>query len=136
MCITPHKQAEAQSRSAQTPALLPPLAEAIVTTVQHIPRGFVASYSTIGAVAGCGSRYVGRVMADYGELAPWWRVVRADGTSHVWKAALPLWDEEGIAHTPPPPQTDRRAGYSCARGPRVDMRTHAWCPPDSPLKDG
>jgi len=68
-----------------------------------------------------GPRQVGRVMALYGGAAPWWRVVRADGTllpGHELRA-LGHYREEG---------TPLRAAGPAAEGhvPRIDMRRARW----------
>lgn len=61
-------------------------AEAVLSTVERIPRGRVSTYGAIAdAVSdqlGCGGgpRQVGAVMANHGGPVPWWRVVRADGS--------------------------------------------------------
>lgn len=58
----------------------PDLAGRVRALVETIPSGRVATYGDIGAVLGVGARQVGGVMRALGEDAPWWRVVRADGT--------------------------------------------------------
>ena len=91
------------------------LADRIVEIACSIPCGRVSSYKDVGIAAGCGPRYVGTIMGKFGAFAPWWRVVRSDGTSHVWQEALPHWDEEHIA-------------YSRTGTVRVDMAAPAWPP--------
>ena len=49
-------------------------------------------------VVGGGARNVGAIMRRYGHLSAWWRVVRADGSSHDPAASVPRWDEDGLAH--------------------------------------
>ncbi|QGU03494.1 NADP-dependent alcohol dehydrogenase C 2 [Corynebacterium comes] len=78
--------------------------------VDRVPAGRVASYGDIAVLAGTGPRQVGRIMAGYGHLTCWWRVVRADGTSAVADRAAAYWDEEGIPY----------------RDGRVSMRTCRW----------
>lgn len=54
--------------------------EAVLSAVERVPSGRVASYGDIAEFVGSGGpRQVGRVMALYGSAVPWWRVVRADG---------------------------------------------------------
>lgn len=54
--------------------------ESVLSTVELIPAGQVASYSDIAELVGRGGpRQVGQVMSTYGSAVPWWRVVRADG---------------------------------------------------------
>lgn len=54
--------------------------EAVLSTVEQVPRGRVVSYGDIAAMVGSGGpRQVGWVMAHYGAAVCWWRVVRTDG---------------------------------------------------------
>lgn len=57
-------------------------AERVLELVELIPPGQAMSYGDVADHLGEGGpRQVGRVMALYGgEPAPWWRVVRADGS--------------------------------------------------------
>lgn len=48
--------------------------------VESIPVGRVATYGDVAEVVGTGARQVGALMSDLDDAAPWWRVVRADGT--------------------------------------------------------
>lgn len=82
----------------------------VLELVDTVPPGRVVSYGDVAGPAGTGPRQVGRIMADYGHLTQWWRVVRADGTSAVAERAARHWDDEGIRH----------------RGGRVDMRACRW----------
>lgn len=56
----------------------------IYATVRQIPRGRVSTYGEIARMAGLrgGARTVGWALASLrdAEAAPWWRVVRSDGT--------------------------------------------------------
>ncbi|WP_245803002.1 MGMT family protein [Corynebacterium phocae] len=70
--------------------------EAVRRVVGLVPPGNVTTYGEVAKVAGVGPRYVGWVMRTHGADLPWWRVVRADGTTHDPARALPRWDEEGI----------------------------------------
>ena len=54
--------------------------ELVLSAVEQIPPGRVATYGDIAEIVGRGGpRQVGRVMAQSGGGVPWWRVVRADG---------------------------------------------------------
>ena len=72
-------------------------AEAVRAVVRSIPPGNVSTYGEIAHVVGVGARYVGWVMKKVPGL-PWWRVVRADGTSHAPERSIPRWETEGITH--------------------------------------
>jgi alkylated DNA nucleotide flippase Atl1 len=55
-------------------------AELVLSAVEQIPPGRVATYKDIAEMVGRGGpRQVGQVMAKFGGGVPWWRVVRADG---------------------------------------------------------
>ena len=55
-------------------------AELVLSVVERIPPGRVATYGDIAEIVGRGGpRQVGQVMALQGGGVPWWRVVRADG---------------------------------------------------------
>lgn len=56
------------------------LARRVLDVVDAIPRGRVMTYGDIAARVGCGPRQVARVMTERGDEAPWWRVLRADGS--------------------------------------------------------
>jgi alkylated DNA nucleotide flippase Atl1 len=54
--------------------------ELVLSAVERIPAGKVATYGDIAELVGRGGpRQVGNVMARYGAGVPWWRVIRADG---------------------------------------------------------
>lgn len=54
--------------------------ELVLSAVEAIPAGRVASYGDIAELVGRGGpRQVGWVMSHHGAAVPWWRVVRADG---------------------------------------------------------
>jgi methylated-DNA-protein-cysteine methyltransferase-like protein len=54
--------------------------EAVLTAVESIPIGRVATYGDIAAYVGQGGpRQVGAIMREYGGGVPWWRVIRASG---------------------------------------------------------
>ncbi|MFF5281356.1 MULTISPECIES: MGMT family protein [Streptomyces] len=101
---------------------LPEYAERVLDVADAIPPGRVMTYGDVAEWIGEGGpRQVGRVMALYGGAAPWWRVVRADGTllpGHELRA-LDHYREEG---------TPLRAAGPSAEGhvPRIDMRRARW----------
>jgi alkylated DNA nucleotide flippase Atl1 len=90
----------------------------VLDVVDAIPPGQVMSYGDIAEYVGVGGpRQVGRVLALHGGGAPWWRVIRADGTPPPGHqvAALEHYLAEGTPlrsapHIPPGGQV------------RVDMR--------------
>jgi alkylated DNA nucleotide flippase Atl1 len=72
--------------------------EAVLSAVESIPAGQVASYGDIAEFVGAGGpRQVGSVMSHYGGAVCWWRVVRADGrpADGLADRALALLAEEG-----------------------------------------
>lgn len=74
------------------------LQEAVLAVVEKLAPGEVTTYGEVAARVGTGPRQVGRVMAQVGHLTAWWRVVRADGSSHDPARSVPHWDAEGIPH--------------------------------------
>jgi alkylated DNA nucleotide flippase Atl1 len=87
-----------------------PAVQTVLDVVEQIPAGSVMSYGDIAACTGVGTaRFVGRVMARFGDEVPWHRVVMADGSlaRHVAVEQAALLRSEG---------TPFRAG-----GDRVDM---------------
>jgi alkylated DNA nucleotide flippase Atl1 len=74
--------------------------ELVLSTVEAIPPGQVASYGDIAELVGIGGpRLVGRVMSLHGAGVPWWRVVRADGrpVRGLEERALELLERDGTA---------------------------------------
>jgi alkylated DNA nucleotide flippase Atl1 len=58
-----------------------PRAQAVLDVVESIPAGSVMTYGDVAACAGLGSaRFVGHVLARFGDEVPWQRVVMADGS--------------------------------------------------------
>ncbi|HEY7946176.1 MAG TPA: MGMT family protein [Acidimicrobiales bacterium] len=56
-------------------------AQAVLAVVETIPAGSVMSYGDVAACAGLGSaRYVGHVLARWGDEVPWQRVVMSNGS--------------------------------------------------------
>ncbi|GAB2540513.1 MGMT family protein [Brachybacterium huguangmaarense] len=76
--------------------------ERVLRTVEHIPPGRVAAYGQVGAIAGVGARQTGRIMAQWGSSAPWWRVTSASGElpPGVLERARGHWAEEGTPVRP------------------------------------
>jgi alkylated DNA nucleotide flippase Atl1 len=82
--------------------------ELVLTVVEQIPPGQVATYGDIAEIVGRGGpRQVGHVMALYGHDVPWWRVVRANG-----RPARPL-EKSGLRLL--------KADKTPLNGDRVDM---------------
>lgn len=75
--------------------------ERVLRIVELVPASRVVAYGTVGAVAECSPRYVGRVMKEFGSNVTWWRVVNAAGG--LPEALLPrareLWADEGTEHS-------------------------------------
>lgn len=89
------------------------LHERIRAAVEGIPRGTVATYGDIAALAGAPTpRLVGRVLAEDGADIPWFRVLRADGTPapHLAARQLELLATEGIP----------------SNGGRIDLKRHRF----------
>jgi methylated-DNA-protein-cysteine methyltransferase-like protein len=83
-----------------------PAAERILAAVRAIPSGFVRTY---GDLSPGSPRFAGRVLHGCGDLIPWWRVVRADGSLPVGEDQRARLDAEGVPMLATEP-------------PRVDMR--------------
>src|SRR5215213_804467 len=86
--------------------------ELVLSAVEQIPRGQVASYGDIAELVGvAGPRLVGRVMSLHGAGVPWWRVVRADGrpVRGLEEQALELLRRDGT------PLRDTRVDMRAAR---------------------
>ena len=74
--------------------------ERVLRIVEYVPSGRVVSYGTVGLVARCSPRYVGRVMKEYGSNVTWWRVINAAGRlpDPLLGRAREKWEDEGTAH--------------------------------------
>lgn len=106
------------------PVVAPELSDAVervLAIVETIPPGRVMSYGAV-AEAVCerggraSARSVGTVMARYGAMVPWYRVVNSVGRL-------------------PPGHEDRARALLTAervpfRGPHVDIRAAGWYPDD------
>src|SRR5579859_2391893 len=112
-------QPEAAGPGVAGPGKLDGFASRVLDVVDAIPPGHVMSYGDVAEYLGEGGpRQVGRVLAQYGGGAPWWRVIHADGTpapGHEVRA-LEHYLAEGT------PLRGRRDGQPV----RVDMRTARW----------
>ena len=72
--------------------------EAVLRLVEAVPPGRVTTYGSLADAVGVGGpRLVGRVMSTFGAGVPWWRVVRADGSTQEFLSvsALREWEAEG-----------------------------------------
>jgi alkylated DNA nucleotide flippase Atl1 len=86
--------------------------ELVLSTVERIPPGQVATYGDIAELVGIGGpRLVGRVMSLHGGGVPWWRVVRSDGrpVRGIEAQALDLLQRDGT------PLRDGRVDLGLAR---------------------
>lgn len=101
---------------------LPEYAERVLEVAEHIPPGRVMTYGDVAEWLGEGGpRQVGRVMALYGGVGPWWRVVRSDGAllaGHELRA-LQHYRAEGTPLRQAPPGAEGHV-------PRLDMRRARW----------
>jgi alkylated DNA nucleotide flippase Atl1 len=77
-------------------------ARAVLDVVEMIPAGSVMSYGDVADCAGLGSaRFVGHVLARWGDEVPWQRVVMSDGSfaEHLAVEQSALLRAEGTALT-------------------------------------
>jgi alkylated DNA nucleotide flippase Atl1 len=55
--------------------------EAVLELAAIVPPGRVLSYGDVAELLEVGGpRLVGRIMSLHGEAAPWWRIIRANGS--------------------------------------------------------
>lgn len=75
--------------------------ERVLRIVEFVPEARVVAYGTVGAVAGCSPRYVGRVMREFGSNVTWWRVINAAGVlpPEIFARARSHWADEGTPHS-------------------------------------
>lgn len=95
--------------------VLPRYARLVLAVVRQVPSGQVLTYGDVAELIGAGGpRSVGAVLSRYGDRAPWWRVLRADGTiaPALRERALAAYLREG---------TPLRADQS-----RVDLGRARW----------
>lgn len=72
---------------------------AILDCVASIPSGWVMTYGDVAEFVGTRAvRMVGRVLAQDGDLVPWHRVLRADGTcaGHLYERQRQRLQSEGV----------------------------------------
>ncbi len=76
--------------------------ERVLTVVELIPRGSVASYGDLGEIVGTGPRHVGNILRVQGHAVPWWRVTNSYGDlpEPLHEEARWRWADEGIAWKP------------------------------------
>jgi len=87
----------------------------VLSAVEQIPPGRVASYGDLAELVGRGGpRQVGQIMSRYGAAVPWWRVVHADGS------LIAGLEERATA--------ELRREKTPMRGDRVDMRKARFTP--------
>jgi alkylated DNA nucleotide flippase Atl1 len=112
-------------RVSPEPAELPEYAEQVLDRADRIPPGRVMTYGDVAEWLGEGGpRQVGRVMALYGGTAPWWRVVRADGTLLPGQELRAL--EHYRAESTPLREASRASREARGHIPRLDMRRARW----------
>lgn len=94
----------------------------IYAVVRRIPRGRVATYGQIAAIAGLGrgARQVGRALSNLEEedAVPWHRVVNAQG--RISPRASP-----GIVE-PLQKQLLLKEGVAFGKGDRIDLECYLW----------
>ncbi|MCE7008391.1 MGMT family protein [Kibdelosporangium philippinense] len=99
------------------------LHERVREVIAGVPKGSVASYGDIAAIAGAPSpRLVGRILAEDGHDLPWHRILRSDGTPapHLQEEQLELLRAEGVL----------------ADGNRVNLREYRWAATKSEEEPG
>jgi methylated-DNA-protein-cysteine methyltransferase-like protein len=94
------------------------LFEAIYAVVRRIPPGRVTTYGEVARLAGLhnGARTVGWAMASLPDdrTAPWWRVIRSDGSIAPRPGAL----EQR--------RRLRREGVTVSTGGTINLRRDGW----------
>jgi alkylated DNA nucleotide flippase Atl1 len=108
---------------------LPPFAERVLELTERIPPGRVMTYGDVAEFMDEGGpRQVGRVMALYGAVVPWWRVVRADGAllpGHELRA-LEQYRVEGTPLRSVRGRGPARGSAAAEDLPRVDLARARW----------
>ena len=79
---------------------MPDIVDRVLLAVAQIPPGRVASYGTIGRIAGAGPRQVGTILRLHGADVCWWRVTNRDGDLVPLAKARLHWEAEGITVRP------------------------------------
>ncbi|MCZ2403205.1 MGMT family protein [Paenarthrobacter sp. Z7-10] len=106
--------------------------EAVLEVANLIPVGTVLSYGDIAVLLETGGpRQVGSVLSSHGDGAPWWRVIRANGSPPL------CHDETALEHYREERTTLKiSAGHrttGAERNWRVDMSSARWKPTESEL---
>lgn len=74
------------------------LTQAVCAVLNVVEPGFVTTYGAVGRQLGISPRDAGRAVANVPDDVPWWRVVRADGTTAACRGgrAVELLASEGV----------------------------------------
>ncbi|MDN5783722.1 hypothetical protein CZ765_04075 [Corynebacterium casei] len=72
------------------------VAQRVLYIAGLIPPGNVSTYGEVGKAADATARQVGSIMRLWGSRISWWRVIKADGSSHDFDRAKSHWEDEGI----------------------------------------
>jgi len=94
--------------------------EVVTRLIRAVPRGKVASYGAIAAMAGLpnGARTVVRILhaGSGAEPLPWWRIVRADGSIALRRGAG--YEEQSARLADEGVRVDQNG--------RIDMAEYGW----------
>jgi alkylated DNA nucleotide flippase Atl1 len=94
--------------------------EAVLDLAAIVPPGRVLSYGDVAELLDVGGpRLVGRIMSLHGDAAPWWRIIRANGSlpDELMERAVVHYRREGTPLAAP------------AAGPaKVRMAQARWMP--------
>jgi alkylated DNA nucleotide flippase Atl1 len=96
--------------------------EAVLDLAALVPRGRVLSYGDVAELLDTGGpRLVGRIMSLHGDAAPWWRIIRANGSlpDELMARAVVHYRREGT------PLAEPTAGTA-----KVRMAQARWMPQD------
>lgn len=95
----------------------------VYTAVRRVPRGRVTTYGEIARQVGLrnGARTIGWALASLpdGSAAPWWRVIRSDGT--IANRRFAAEQRRRLA----------REGVRFGKGRAVDLARYGWPAADS-----
>jgi methylated-DNA-protein-cysteine methyltransferase-like protein len=105
----------------------PPFTRRVIDTIRAIPKGTVATYGQVAALAGNrrAARQVSRILHSSSRKheLPWHRVVNREG-----RISLPLGRGGDRQRT-----LLEAEGVRFDAAGRIDMNTHQWRPQPSPL---
>ncbi|MET1156348.1 MGMT family protein [Arthrobacter sp.] len=96
--------------------------EAVLDLAAIVPPGRVLSYGDVAELLEVGGpRQIGRIMSLHGDAAPWWRIIRANGSlpDDLMARALVHYRQEGT------PLAEQAAGPA-----KVRMAQARWMPQD------